>query len=664
MAALSIQVPYPVFYDRDGQPLDNGNIYIGVANLDPVTNPLQVYYDDALTITASQPLVTSNGYIYRNGTPAQIYVDAVNFSITVNDSKNTLVYSFPDGTGIASNASGVTYNEGGVGAVNRTVQAKLRESASVEDFGAVGDGITDDTVAINAAVASAEEVTFTAGKTYLTTSRIIVPTTCYRIDGAGAYMKGPGYNSGVDGFYFTGFQQGPSTYPTWHQSFRSRNYSLPGLTAYRYGISIYNAAFLPIECELISFCTSAIRIEATGGANNWAVQNIFRCSLIVNCTNAIDLVCAAASVEGIQGITMDIDYISGCNNGILGTFDSPAANINYNIFKVGNLDGNGANNNPTFTYANAVNFNVEPTGNINTFLFASDAINMNPSTGASPYINVGNEVIIQAGRFIGRTFDPFYYENFLAGGYRTTARPAFDSLVIYVDQSVAVSGNGSSSSPYKTVAEALTALFEMDGFGRLAVIRLAAGTYSTAISVDTETKGNGNWELLIAGTNTVPGDVILTGGIEVTSTVVTLQDLTVTTSGLNAKNNGYVRLNRVYFGAVTNAHINAETGATVEIGTDYTISGGAEVHMQTGYGGQILCMDKEVTLTGTPAFTSYYAYATKLSYHDYSGTTFVGSATGVRALVELNSCINTNGGGATFLPGNAAVVTATGGLYV
>ena len=88
------------------------------------------------------------------------------------------------------------------------------------------------------------------------------------------------------------------------------------------------------------------------------------------------------------------------------------------------------------------------------------------------------------------------------------------------------------------------------------------------------------------------------------------------------------------------------------------------MHMQTGYGGQILCMDKEVTLTGTPAFTSYYAYATKLSYHDYSGTTFVGSATGVRALVDLNSCINTNGGGATFLPGNSAVVTATGGLYV
>ena len=104
MAALSVQVPYPVFYDRDGQPLDNGNIYIGVANLDPVTNPLQVYYDEALTITAAQPLKTNNGYIYRNGTPAQLYVNAVNFSITAKNANDTLVYSFPDGTGIGVGA--------------------------------------------------------------------------------------------------------------------------------------------------------------------------------------------------------------------------------------------------------------------------------------------------------------------------------------------------------------------------------------------------------------------------------------------------------------------------------------------------------------------------------------------------------------------------------
>ena len=92
MAALSVQVPYPVFYDRDGVPLDNGNIYIGVANLDPVTNPIQVYYDEALTLTASQPLITSNGYVYRNGTPTSLYVNA-SYSLRVQNANSTTVYN-------------------------------------------------------------------------------------------------------------------------------------------------------------------------------------------------------------------------------------------------------------------------------------------------------------------------------------------------------------------------------------------------------------------------------------------------------------------------------------------------------------------------------------------------------------------------------------------
>jgi len=153
MAALSIQVPYPVFYDRDGQPLDNGNIYIGVANLDPVTNPLQVYYDEALTITASQPLITSGGYVYRNGTPTQLYVNANDFSITVNDSKNLFVYNFPEATGIGVGAASLEYDPPFAGALTSgyTVADKLAQVISVKDFGAVGDGVADDTAEVQAA---------------------------------------------------------------------------------------------------------------------------------------------------------------------------------------------------------------------------------------------------------------------------------------------------------------------------------------------------------------------------------------------------------------------------------------------------------------------------------------------------------------------------------
>ena len=199
MSALSIQVPFPVFQDRDGQPLENGYVWIGEPNLNPQTNPVVAYYDDALTIVAAQPLRTLNGYISRAGTPTQVYVDGLDFSILVQDSKGSMVYNFPEGNYL--NAAGVVYDPAGIGAVATTVQAKLRESVSVKDFGAVGDGVANDTAALQAAMAAAGDVGFYVGNYNIPTTptysgpQILEVGNGGSVTGAGAGVLGLFNNS-------------------------------------------------------------------------------------------------------------------------------------------------------------------------------------------------------------------------------------------------------------------------------------------------------------------------------------------------------------------------------------------------------------------------------------------------------------------------------------
>lgn len=55
-------------------------------------------------------------------------------------------------TTVSEIGAGATFTPAGTGAVVRTVQDKLRESVSVKDFGAVGNGVADDTAEIQAAI--------------------------------------------------------------------------------------------------------------------------------------------------------------------------------------------------------------------------------------------------------------------------------------------------------------------------------------------------------------------------------------------------------------------------------------------------------------------------------------------------------------------------------
>jgi hypothetical protein len=87
-------------------------------------------------------------------------------------------------------AENVTYLPGGVGAVARTVRDKLREVVSVGDFGAVGDGVTDDTAAFQAALDAAIEVQVPTGSYKITASLIL--RAGQRVVGNGVLVNGSG----------------------------------------------------------------------------------------------------------------------------------------------------------------------------------------------------------------------------------------------------------------------------------------------------------------------------------------------------------------------------------------------------------------------------------------------------------------------------------------
>lgn len=207
---MSTQVlsPFPLFTSLTGAPLNLGYVYIGVANQDPETHPQQAYWDVGLTTPAAQPLRTNGGYIVNSGDAATVYTSGA-FSIRVRSNNGgipgTQVFyraSVPDADALRNElaASGgsalVGFIQAGGGAVARTAQSKLRETVSVLDFGAVGDGSTDDRSAIRAAIATGKDVYVPFGYVFATSGDPPATTASYtpfvskqRIYGGATFKK-------------------------------------------------------------------------------------------------------------------------------------------------------------------------------------------------------------------------------------------------------------------------------------------------------------------------------------------------------------------------------------------------------------------------------------------------------------------------------------------
>jgi Pectate lyase superfamily protein len=118
----------------------------------------------------------------------------------------------------------IGFEQAGAGAVAVSAQDKMREWISVKDFGAVGDGVVDDTVAIQTALDTGDDVYVPPG-TYLCTDTIIMKTPFQSFFGNGKSSKIEFNFSSVK----AGLQLDENSTTTFGEGVRVRNLWLQGV---------------------------------------------------------------------------------------------------------------------------------------------------------------------------------------------------------------------------------------------------------------------------------------------------------------------------------------------------------------------------------------------------------------------------------------------------
>jgi hypothetical protein len=147
------------------------------------------------TASAAQTVVTLTGLTYfPNSNNLSVYVNGVKYYVgdaytETSPTQVTFVEPLTEGDRLefvtneavanqVGDAANISYTPQGAGATSTSVASKLREFVSVKDFGAVGDGVTDDTAAIQAAIdycVTNAKVLFLPKSTYLVTANLTHP---------------------------------------------------------------------------------------------------------------------------------------------------------------------------------------------------------------------------------------------------------------------------------------------------------------------------------------------------------------------------------------------------------------------------------------------------------------------------------------------------------
>ncbi|RVC71289.1 hypothetical protein EN759_00295 [Mesorhizobium sp. M00.F.Ca.ET.038.03.1.1] len=214
---------------------------------------------------------------------------------------------------------------------------------------------------------------------------------------------------------------------------------------------------------------------------------------------------------------------------------------------------------------------------------------------------------------------------------------------------------------FLTLQKAINVALTLDLAGFSVTIQMGAGTYTGGVNLAKPFVGG---QVFVVGDTTTPANVVISttgnhcflidgGGVRLSVAGLKLQTTSIG-QALWATNKGQISVDgKMDFGTCAGGHMLADNDGQIQVNTNYNVTGGATKHWWTEAYGLVACVGRTLTITGTPAFSSAFAYAFG-GYVNCPVNTFTGSATGSRYLASLNGVINTNNAGTTYLPGNAA----------
>jgi hypothetical protein len=174
------------FFDDNGTPLSGGKLYSYAAG---TTTPLTTYTArNGLTPNPNPIVLDSAGRV-----PAEMWlIEATYYKFVLEDANGVLIWTKDNLFGLtaieAISATTVDYTPPYTGGTLTNVAAKLSQYISVKDFGAVGDGLTNDAPAVQAAlnyIAPLGGTLFFPRGRYLFTSQVTIDRTYAANPGGG-----------------------------------------------------------------------------------------------------------------------------------------------------------------------------------------------------------------------------------------------------------------------------------------------------------------------------------------------------------------------------------------------------------------------------------------------------------------------------------------------